>query len=278
MKHIDVLYITSTAYSGSTILGFILGSSPQIFNAGELQYFNKIQKEDEMCTCGVFSQQCPFWSNIYNNNYTIYRNPSFWERLKISSYILIKKKVNPDIIENSPEYKLLHNIFKDAINYKPETKYIIDNSKSLWRLIHLLKCRGINLKVIFIKRDILGNIGSFVKHRKGFWRGLFRYTIMNYFIKRLLINNNINYIIINYNNLCNHPDQEIGKIEKLFKIKIKEYINKLNLKNTHVATGNMGTRKSLDNYKGLYPDDSWKEQLLIFQKRVLKIIKPIINQ
>lgn len=93
MKYIDVIYITSTAYSGSTILGFIAGSSPQIFNAGEVQYYNKLQEKDEMCTCGVFSHQCPFWSHIYDHQYSIFRKPSFLKKFIISFFILFRKKI-----------------------------------------------------------------------------------------------------------------------------------------------------------------------------------------
>jgi len=272
MKCIDVIYITSTAYSGSTILGFIMGSSPQIFNAGEIQYFNRLQKKDEVCSCWALSHQCPFWSNIYKHHYNIFRKPSFLKNIRISLYILLRKKITQDILIDSDEYKLLDNIFENAKKFKPKTEYIIDNSKSLWRLVFLMKCSGINLKVIYLHRDMFGCIASFVKHNKGFWRGVFRFKIINYLIRRLLINNSLDYITINYNTLCNNSVKELEKIGGFLKVNIKEYSDKLNLKNTHVQTGNIGTRKSLENYRGLQCDYSWKETLSIHQKNILKII------
>lgn len=278
MECINLIYITSTAYSGSTILGFILGSSPQIFNAGEIQYFNILQKKDEMCCCGMFSKQCPFWSDIYNHQYGIFSNPSFLKKLRMLMWIVLRKKISRNTLIGSDEYKLLYKIYENAKELKPEVNFIIDNSKSLWRLVYLIQCTGINVEVIFLKRDVFGNIGSFVKHKKGFLRGLFRYYIINYLIRNLLIINNINYFKIDYSKLCENAAMELDKVEKSLNINVKEYINKLILNNAHVPTGNMETRKSLENYHGLQLDDSWKERLSVCQKMVLKIVTSIFNQ
>jgi len=130
-----------------------------------------------------------------------------------------------------------------------------------------MKCTGVNLKVIFLQRDIYGNVASFVRHNKGFWKGLIRFKIINYLIKKLLINNNLDYIVINYNALCNNSVTILNKINEFLKVNIKEYSDRLNLKNAHVQTGNIWTRKSLENYKGLQSDNSWKKILSINQKK-----------
>lgn len=149
----------------------------------------------------------------------------------------------------------------------------MDNSKSIWRLLYLLCCRNINLKVIYLKRDIFGNISSYVKHNISFWRGLFTYKIQNYLIKKILKNKIVDYIPLNYNKFCKNPKTELKKLEILFKIDLSDYVNKVKKTNFHVPTGNIGTREKLKNFTGLRLDNSWKNRLSILQKRILKILE-----
>lgn len=59
MRKINLIYLLGTAYSGSTIFGYIIGSSDKVFNAGEIAYLNQLRKgRDEVCTCGKYSKKC----------------------------------------------------------------------------------------------------------------------------------------------------------------------------------------------------------------------------
>ena len=63
-----LLYIVGHHKSGSTLMGAILGGSPEIFFAGELYRFPKpiwIPGDPaRMCSCGRSVLECPLWSSV----------------------------------------------------------------------------------------------------------------------------------------------------------------------------------------------------------------------
>lgn len=270
MKKIKLIYILGTAYSGSTILGFILGSSPKIFNAGEIAYFNKLQHDDEICSCEKYSKDCPFWRSVYKNYKKVYDKPK--NKIKTIIKIIMNKTFPKKTISNSNDYHMIKNILNKATQYEKKTNYLLDNSKGLWRLIYLIKHKNIAIKVIYLKRNIFGNISSFIKHKNGFFKSIFKYKTINYLIKKFLKKNPIQYIKIDYEKLCDKNDNEIKKLEDFLNTKITPYKNKLNLKQLHVPTGNTGTRE-LEKFNGLKIDTSWQKRLTRFQKFILNLIK-----
>jgi len=56
----DVLYITSSSYSGSTLLAFLLNSHRDIFTVSEMEGWPHGETERYRCSCGKVLQECPF--------------------------------------------------------------------------------------------------------------------------------------------------------------------------------------------------------------------------
>lgn len=274
MKSIRLIYILSTSYSGSTILGYLLGSNDYVFNLGELKYYSRIiKRKNEFCSCGKYSHKCPFWKDIYKSNLKIFGLPSSDEikkTLKSTFFYTKSKNLNSNQYD---EQKLLKVCYQKAKKQKKQLKYLVDTSKSLWRLNHLLAHKNIKIKLIYLKRDIKGNISSFIKHGHSFTKGLAIYKINNFLIRKYLKNNKIDYIEINYKNLCKFPREELVKIEKYLNLDYSNYIQNMKNANFHVPAGNRGVQKQfLNSFEGLYYDNSWKERLNPWQKKVLKIL------
>ncbi len=76
-----VIYILGSAYCGSTILGFLLGASRDVFNAGEVAYYPRLQHQDEMCSCGVPSTECDFWQPVYERQYRVFKTTTGWKKI-----------------------------------------------------------------------------------------------------------------------------------------------------------------------------------------------------
>lgn len=57
MSKVKVVFIASTAHSGSTLLDLILGSHPRIFGLGELKQLEKRLPR----ICGICNEDCRFW-------------------------------------------------------------------------------------------------------------------------------------------------------------------------------------------------------------------------
>lgn len=59
-----VVYIGGTARSGTTVLGLLLGTTPDSLWAGELRHLPRDLCEDRRCTCGQPASRCPFWMEV----------------------------------------------------------------------------------------------------------------------------------------------------------------------------------------------------------------------
>lgn len=61
----QLLQVLSSPHSGSTILGVILGSSPEIFYGGEMDRIPvPIWRPGLVCSCGQPTSNCPFWGLV----------------------------------------------------------------------------------------------------------------------------------------------------------------------------------------------------------------------
>lgn len=275
---INLIYILGTSFSGSTILGYILGSSNKVFNAGELKYFNRIKKVEweEICTCGQKSLNCPFWSPIFKKNYKIFGIPDILSRLKIIVSILTRRHVKAIKLpekKDFQDFELLTEVFMRGKKLNRELVYILDPSKSIWRLIYLLNHPKLNIKIIYLERGIEGNTSSFIKHKMGFWRGLFIHKLNNYLIRKFLEKNKLDVIHINYEALCQLPKKHLNKISNFLDIDYSNYIEDIKKRKFHIPNGNLGTRKQfISTFDGLRYDDSWRKRLSKFQLKIIKII------
>ena len=60
---IDLVYIASPSYSGSTLLTFLLNAHPAIATVGELKW-GAIDLETYRCSCGSLLRECAFWAEM----------------------------------------------------------------------------------------------------------------------------------------------------------------------------------------------------------------------
>jgi hypothetical protein len=273
-KQIEVLYILGTSFSGSTILGFVLGSSKKVFDAGELKLLYRHGKRPmQVCSCGAKLRECTVWGKVDISGRQLYRDPTLFKKLKIILSVLVGKKVRTNELKCPHEQVLIESI---AEHSGDELLYVIDASKSLWRFIHLLKCKNIKLKPVFVQRPIEGTAASFIKHKQSFYKGLFIHKINNFLIKRSLKHTGIEYVMVDYYELCRDPQQELIRIGDLLGIDYSstDYVEAIRNRSYHVAYGNPGPRKRFsETFEGLRYDDSWKQRLTPFQKFVVRIIK-----
>ena len=60
---IDLVYIASPSYSGSTLLTFLLNAHRDVATMGELKW-GPIDLETYCCSCGELLTACPFWQDV----------------------------------------------------------------------------------------------------------------------------------------------------------------------------------------------------------------------
>lgn len=270
-KKIKLIYILGTSFSGSTLLGLILGSSERVVNLGELKFYNRVHSiADLKCSCGERINDCPFWLNFWNKYPKVYETASFFSKFSIALKILFRFKFKKKFNYNSDDYFLLKDISGFLKDYD---LYFVDASKSLWRLIYLMNCPEIELKIIYLKRDIEGSTSSFVKHRLGFAKGLAIYGLNNYLIKLFVGVNKPDLIKIDYKNFCDERGKTINAISEFLGIDLKIDAEKIKIRDYHIPSGNPKAKKySDDNLKIIY-DNSWESGLNKFYKMILTMLK-----
>ena len=61
---IPFLYVSSSSYSGSTLLAFLLNTHPDIFSVSEMDGWPYGEKEAFRCSCGEILRECPFFRTV----------------------------------------------------------------------------------------------------------------------------------------------------------------------------------------------------------------------
>ncbi|MCG8619080.1 MAG: hypothetical protein MI802_22885, partial [Desulfobacterales bacterium] len=123
-----------------------------------------------------------------------------------------------------------------------------------------------DVKVVYIKRDILGNISSFVKNGDSVLKGLFNYKLNHFFMPLFLKQYGLNFHYLSYKSLCAFPDKELRRLGRFLGVdlaydRVKSAIRR---RQFHVFTGS-NTRIQFRDFKGIRYDRSWKRRLSQFQ-------------
>lgn len=268
---INLIYLAGVSYSGSTLLGLMMGSSPAIENVGELKKFHTcIVKR---CSCGAGYDDCPFWKNFSEDDYRIYSQPSFLKKILLLLAIWLKIKVRKNTISQNDDIKILRHLEKDFYQKNKQFQYILDTSKSIWRLWYLLKCQGIEIKVIYLKKNLAPNVASYTKRSFfGFWIGLLAYQLNHYFIPRFLKVNQLPFVEIQYEEYCASPTDNLQKIGDFLGLTFDtNIVETINQQEFHLRTGNIGTVNQIrQKLEGVKEYKGWRKHLSPFQLFLLK--------
>lgn len=271
MKPIPLIYLLGTSYSGSTLLGYLLGAFPEVFNAGELKQFARLPGlRERTCACNAEVGDCPFWSDVDFDSFRIYNKPSRAQKLFGAARILFPgtnlTAPHPPQTDDVEFLQLLHRKMVDG-GYAG--KYLLDASKSIYRLVHLLQYPELDLRIIYIERDIHGNVSSFIKAEEGFWRGLLTYKANHFLIPRLLQQIPQPHLHINYSTLCAAPDEQFERLGNFLGLDPSGLVERVRQRRYHVFTGSQTQRQFTTGFQGLRLDESWRERLTPLQKRIL---------
>ena len=59
-----LVLVQTCAYSGATLLAFLLGSHPQIATVGEMNGMLDVDIDTYLCSCGQRIKDCGFWQSV----------------------------------------------------------------------------------------------------------------------------------------------------------------------------------------------------------------------
>ncbi|MBT3520320.1 MAG: hypothetical protein HN480_03580 [Gammaproteobacteria bacterium] len=273
-----LIYIMGAGRSGTTALATFLGNSSEILNLGEMhQYFKHIVDEKE-CSCGKLLNECEFWrSKIdYLTQESSENSRKLSEKMESHSSI-IKHLLNSFSNIEYERYIELHQSILDSIQSDSEKSTLLDSSKYIGRALALNKLDNIELKIIYVVRDVRGVINSFskkVQTSKSPPSTIVYYSLINLvaeFISRFIFRKKV--IQIRYEDLINNPNSLFDRLESFLNLNLQDVKGKVERQKAfeigHIVGGNR-----LKKNKEIYfrKDVSWKKNFSWVERIIYYIL------
>ena len=148
-----MVYITSLGHSGSTLLNLLIGRHPKMIGLGEVNNsIGKINKKQNMCTCGLSALECQIWGEV------------------------LKKEIND-------KYNSITDIYTDLFqlvhNKYGKDKIICDSSKNIeW--FNKINKQVINNKVIFLVKDVRAYSHSLIRKNRKIVNKSLKHKLLNF--------------------------------------------------------------------------------------------------
>ena len=242
-KKLKIIYLLGNSHSGSTVISFYLGSLKEVFYGGELKNYN-YKLNSRTCTCGKPPIECPYWRKFIPTNKAYFtrkheeRNISYSLKSTFKGFFM---KISGD--EKRLEYNFIRSLFGHMEKMDKNHHFLLDSSKSLGRLLFLESIENLDIRVIYLKRNLRANLASFLRRGKGFWVSYFRIKSNNIFNAIFLKMTKLPVLKISYESFVKNLDRELNYIAEFIGTNTNERVKDISDFEFHVFTGNNKTRK-----------------------------------
>lgn len=265
-----LLYITSSSYSGSTLLSFLLNTHPDIFTVSEMEGWRYEENEKFDCSCGKPLEQCRFYSfikEVFHRNSLSFDFRSFGTKYRLSDSDRINRyltaqipfctstkleKMRDRLVRLIPYFRRkiaqcdLANLtfIESALEYG-KAKIFVDATKDPHRIHLLNKIAKLNISILYLVRDFHGVTLSIMENKKCSARKGF-FTWLNEQERILRIAEEYSgYRTIYYEDLCNDVNKSLFQIHDF--VGLEPFLYSGNFKNgEHHILGNTMRLKKLD--------------------------------
>lgn len=230
----NVCLIIGNAHGGTTITNILIGQHPDVESVGSLRGFpeNGQIVHDNFCSCGESAKTCSYWVKIVDH-----------------------------IDKDQSLFVLDRELFK-KISEVSNTRYSIDVDHGFRRLIELALNQDIALKVVYVNRSIRGvlysQIRKFKSKKESNWP--IRYFVhmclkvgLEWSMKKTIVkyyceSKDIDYLILDYSDLCFNPKNQLLKIGDLLNIDYNTIADRLEVDRQlkipdHLIRGNQNLRR-----------------------------------
>jgi hypothetical protein len=184
------VFLTSQAYSGSTLLAFLLGAHPEIATVGEMTGLVPMENPSEyLCSCETRIKECDFWKAVTSamqaHGFT-FDVMDFGTRFELGSHPVIRRLRTGSLRSHSLE-TIRDLVFRAWPGHTGELRALaarnealaqsvlevtgkrvfLDSSKVHMRIKYLLQYSNLDISVIHLVRDARGVVTSTLGHKPG---------------------------------------------------------------------------------------------------------------
>jgi hypothetical protein len=214
LEKTNLIYLLGAGRSGTTLMATILNAHKQVQTIGEMHQFIDHINQDKECSCGDSLNSCVFWSSIVRKlkvlNDDLPQKQSQFEQKEAHKNIvklILEKKEDEEYVSFNEQ------VFSE-IKEHVKTEWFLDSSKYIARYLLLEKSENINIKGIYVVRDVRGVINSFgkqVQTPKKPLATIIYYLAINFF-GQIVFALDRKIIKIKYEDFVEKPEQCLNKI------------------------------------------------------------------
>jgi hypothetical protein len=271
------IYLIGAGRSGTTLLASILGNNKEVICLGELHQFWDYLLADSDCSCGQPLSKCPTWSVMYSYYHKNYSLEQLKEIQSTHSKWEGHSQFFSALLRQNNSYTNQWNEFYSLVRkYHPE-KTLLDSSKYVSRGLRLQRSKEMDMKYIYMVRDVRGVIYSFGKNVQTPKKPL--PTIVYYVLINLITSFAVwkigakNTFRLRYEDLIANPSKELERLASFLELDLSEQINKLEQEKTfqipHIVGGNRLKKESKIKLK---PDIAWQNNLSFILKQMAYLL------
>lgn len=302
-------YITSSSYSGSTLLSFILNSNPQISTISEFDIMDEIKNDKNfLCSCGEKIRECNFFTSLkesINNEGVEFE----LDDMDMMFYVSDNERINRYLTQKLPVFdsSMLEHFRDIILNYIPAYKkridYIyarndifmksvlklqngsvfLDANKNPYRLKYLSE--KYDSSAIYLYKNGIAGAYSFLKDSRANDVNpiAFSDACTRWFVEQITINRCLNdmksvsKIDLSYSDLCSDTVGSIHAICDLLDIEFSS-LDEFQLSEHHIV-GNVMRTASIDSiqerldWKDNLTEEDFNTYKLIYKKYIGKLSK-----
>jgi hypothetical protein len=278
-----VIYIAGAGYSGSTLLSFLLNSSPEIASVGEATGPHLAEKNQPTfpCSCGAVLKDCEFWREIgdqmrsrgFDFGPGNWNTRFFLSDRRIVNLVLTRSSfhegvdaIRDAVVQRTPalgrrlrELGARNEAVVAAILATTGKSVFADASKDPVRVGFLERLTNFDLRVVHLVRDSLGFVSSHVKNNQSSVEVGIRHWNrtagqMQRLFERLPPGRRLR---VRYEDLCANPEAELGRIHEMARLASTPGPVDFRAAEHHI----IGNRMRLGSSSEIVLDESWRERL-----------------
>lgn len=261
-KRTRVVFIAGPSYSGSTMLGLILGADPIARYAGETNQYMRRKDPSKrqafghrVCTCGAPYERCGFWSAVqrrYGLDANLNPAPGFsWQNLRLMLRILSPWPLGRRAGSGSEYGDLLTVVHDVATAADGDIVYVVDSSKSIQSLDALASAPAIELYVVHLIRDGAAVAASYKRRGYGAFHGLASWALVHVFLWLYVCRRRLACLRVDYETLCAPGGAEMARLNHFLGTRLDpdDVARRVRGQRYHVLGGNQDVRQFIRGFE-----------------------------
>lgn len=299
-KRIPFVFLTSQAYSGSTLLAFLLGAHPEIATVGEMTGLIPEEDPDKyLCSCGQRIRDCEFWKAVtatmqakgftfdvafLNTRFELGGHPAI-RRLRTGSLRSHSLESTRDLILRTwPGHTrglqalgVRNEALAQSVLKVAGKRVFLDSSKVHMRIKYLLRYSNLDVSVIHLVRDARGVVASTLRYRpeasarQAAWSWVHRNENIQRQLAALPRNK---YTVVCYRDVCQDTQKSMERLYRFCGVQPDSAVVDYRSVEHHILGNKMRLRASSE----IRFDERWKREITGLQLEEIERIAGSMNR